>query len=99
MASARATSLFRALHVSAVSEPRAAIVIPKKRQRNSQSTTFSQRGKSHFNIQKLKHRFNTGTQRTFQRKPHYALKRAKHTRHAEAAKNPKTKTMNARARK
>ena len=47
------------------------IVIPKKQERNSQSTTFSQHEKSDFNIQKLKHKFNTRTQRTFQRKPHH----------------------------
>ncbi len=72
------------------------IVIPKKQERNSQSTTFSQHEESDFNIQKLKSRFNARTQRTFQRTPHYALKRAKHTRHAEAAKNPETKTRRAR---
>jgi hypothetical protein len=33
----------------------------KKRQRNSQSKTFSQHGKSDFNIRKLKRRFNTRT--------------------------------------
>jgi hypothetical protein len=32
-----------------------------KRQRNSQSKTVSQHGKSDFNIGKLKHRFNTRT--------------------------------------
>jgi hypothetical protein len=68
----------------------------QKQQRNFQSTTFSQHGKSHFNIQELKSRFNTRTQRTFQRKSHYALKGAKHARHAEAAKNAKTKTRRAR---
>jgi hypothetical protein len=61
-------------------------------ERNSQSTTFSQREKSKFNIQKLKRRFNTRTQRTFQRKPHYALKRAKHTRHVEARQEPKNQS-------
>jgi hypothetical protein len=35
----------------------------------------------HFNIQKLKRRFNTRAQRKFQRTYHYALKRAKHTPH------------------
>jgi hypothetical protein len=37
-------------------------------ERNSQSTTFSQHEKPRFNIQELKSRFNTGTQRTLQRK-------------------------------
>jgi hypothetical protein len=35
--------------------------------------------------------------RKLQRDSYYALKRAKHTRNAEAAKNPKTKTTNARS--
>jgi hypothetical protein len=67
-------------------------------ERNSQSTGFSQHGKSDFNIQKLKSMFNMGTQRTFQRTYHYALKRAKHMRGAEAVKKSKTKTKRTRTK-
>jgi pantothenate kinase len=57
----------------------------KKQQRNSQSKTFSQHEKTHFKHTRIYTQIQRGKpkehQRTLQRKPHHALKQAKHAPH------------------